>query len=144
MRGLIVEVRGEIDDLHGLEGAFLHADAAPDAQLFRNLSDFRRGRDFDAEFAGDLARGPGAHAHDRARPLALLTTLFRLAFIRRHDGDTRHLIRLLLLLLLITPGFRHFVGLYLFSNSNFFASGFFFLSMDVGGLLNKRDAGEKK
>ena len=110
MRSLIVEVRGEIDDLHGLEGAFLDADAASDAQLFRDLRDFRRGGDFDAEFAGDLAGGSGSHAHDRARPLTLLTTLFGLAFIRGHDGDTRHLIRLLLLLI-FTLGFRHFDGL---------------------------------
>ena len=66
MGGLTVEVRREVDDLHGLEGTLFHADAAPDAQFLGNLCDLRRGRHFDAEFAGDLARGARAHADDGA------------------------------------------------------------------------------
>ena len=98
MRRLVVEVRGEIDDLHGLEGAFLDADTAADAQFLGNLRDLRRGRNLDAEFAGDLSRGAGTHAHDGARSLALLSALLGLAFIRGDDGDSRHLVRLLLIL----------------------------------------------
>ena len=102
---LVVEVRREIDDLHGLEGAFLDADTASDAEFLGNLRDLGRGRDLDAEFSGDLARGAGAHAHDGAGSLALLSALLGLAFIRGDDGDSRHLVRLLLFLSL---GLRHF------------------------------------
>ena len=31
--GLLLEVCGEVDDLDGVDGALLHADAAPDAQV---------------------------------------------------------------------------------------------------------------
>ena len=31
--GLLLEVGGQVDDLDGVEGALLHTDAAPDAQV---------------------------------------------------------------------------------------------------------------
>ena len=39
MRGLLLEVCREVDDLDGVEGALLHADAAPDAQVLADRRD---------------------------------------------------------------------------------------------------------
>ena len=113
MRGFVTEIGGQIDDLNGFEGTLLHADTASDAQFLRDLRDFRRGRDLDAELSGDLARGTGAHADDRAGPLALLAALLRLAFVRAHDGDSRHLVRLRIIPL--SFAFRHFESAGFFS-----------------------------
>ena len=106
MGGLTVEVRREVDDLHGFEGTLFHADAAADAKFLGNLRDLRGGGDFDAQFAGDLARGAGTHADDGARPLALLPALLRLTSVGADDGDPRHLVRLLVVF--PPSGFRHF------------------------------------
>ena len=48
---LLLEIGGQIDDVDGVEGAFLRADAAADAQAFANEGDLAVGLHFDAEFA---------------------------------------------------------------------------------------------
>lgn len=45
------EVGGQVDDIDGVEGAFLGADAAADAEALGDEGDLALGRDFDAEFA---------------------------------------------------------------------------------------------
>ena len=48
---LRLEVGGQVDDVDGVEGTFLRADAAADAQALADEGDFAVGRYFDAEFA---------------------------------------------------------------------------------------------
>jgi len=70
MCDLRLEVRGQVDDVDGVEGAFLGADSAADAEALRDEGDFGRVVDLDAQLAG---------AHDRARLLAFLPALLGLA-----------------------------------------------------------------
>lgn len=79
MSGVPLEVLGQIDNVDGLEGTFLHADTAPDAQWLGQVGDFGLGPDLDAELA---------EFHDGAGLFALLVTLFGLAFLWADDGDT--------------------------------------------------------
>lgn len=51
VRDLRFEVGGQVDDVDGVEGTFLGADAAADAQAFGDEGDFAFRRDLDAEFA---------------------------------------------------------------------------------------------
>ena len=51
MRDLRFQVGGQIDDVDGVEGAFLGADAAADAQAFGDEGDLAVGAYFDTEFA---------------------------------------------------------------------------------------------
>jgi hypothetical protein len=51
MCDLRLEVRGQIDDVDGVEGAFLGADTAPNAEALRDEGDFGRVGDFDAQLA---------------------------------------------------------------------------------------------
>ena len=51
MGDLRLEVGGQVNDVDGVEGAFLGADAAANAQAFGDEGDFAVGGDFDAEFA---------------------------------------------------------------------------------------------
>ena len=46
------EVGGQVDDVDGVERAFLGTDAAADAQAFADEGDFAVRGHFDAEFAG--------------------------------------------------------------------------------------------
>lgn len=48
---LRLEICRQIDDVDRIKWAFFGADAAADAQAFRNECKFRLGRDFDAELA---------------------------------------------------------------------------------------------
>lgn len=49
VRNLRLEIRGQIDDVDGIEGTFLGTDAASDAQAFGNEGDLAARVDFDAE-----------------------------------------------------------------------------------------------
>jgi hypothetical protein len=89
MRSGGLEVLGQVDDLNGLEGALLHADTTTDAQLLGDGGELVLLGDFDAELA---------HLHHGARPLALLPTFLGLAFVAAHDGNTRELVSLVLVL----------------------------------------------
>jgi hypothetical protein len=51
MGNLSLEIGGQIDDIYGVEGAFLRTDTATDAQRLRDEGDSRGGLDFDAELA---------------------------------------------------------------------------------------------
>ena len=89
MRSGGLEVLGQVDDLDGLEGALLHADTTTDAQLLGDGGELVLLGDFDAELA---------HLHHGARPLALLPTFLGLAFVAAHDGNSRELVSLVLVL----------------------------------------------
>lgn len=84
MCDLGLEVRGQVDNVDGIEGAFLGADTATNTQALRDEGDFRRGLDFDAQFAG---------AHDRAGLFALLATFLGFALVRVDNGNTSELVR---------------------------------------------------
>ena len=75
----LLEVGGQIDDVDGVEGALLGADAAADTQALGDEGDFAVGRDFDAEFAC---------AYHGAGLLAFLTAFLGFAFVAVYDGDT--------------------------------------------------------
>lgn len=60
-----LEVRGQVDDVDGVKGAFLGADAAPDTQALRDEGDLGGGVYLDAQLAG---------AHHGTRLFAFLTT----------------------------------------------------------------------
>ena len=63
MRGLLLEVCREVDDLDGVEGALLDADAAADAQVLADGRDLVQGSQLYAQLP---------HPHHRATLLALL------------------------------------------------------------------------
>ena len=67
--------------------SYLDADTASDAELLGDDGDLVIGRHLDTELA---------HAHHRARALALLATSLRLAAVAVDDGDTGELAALLL------------------------------------------------
>jgi hypothetical protein len=46
-----LEVGGQVDDVDGVEGAFLRADTATDTQALRDEGDLGLGGDFDAQLA---------------------------------------------------------------------------------------------
>jgi hypothetical protein len=69
-----LEVGGQVDDVDGVEGAFLGADTASDTQALRDEGDLGLGRDFDAQLA---------RADDGTRLLAFLPAFLRLALSRR-------------------------------------------------------------
>ena len=48
---LRLEIGGQIDDVDGTEGAFLHADTAADAKALGDEGDLGVGGDFDAQLA---------------------------------------------------------------------------------------------
>ena len=66
------EVRGQVDDVDGVEGALLGADTASDAEALRNEGDFAGGVDFDAQLS---------RPHHGTGLFALLTTFLRLALV---------------------------------------------------------------
>jgi hypothetical protein len=65
MRDLGLEVGGQIDDVDGVEGTFLRADTATDAEALRNEGDLGRVGHFDAQLA---------RADNGTRLLAFLST----------------------------------------------------------------------
>jgi hypothetical protein len=74
MGDLSLEVGGQVDDVDGVEGAFLRADTASDAEALRDEGDFGGRVDFDAQFA---------RADDWARLFAFLSAFLGLALSRR-------------------------------------------------------------
>lgn len=76
---LALEVGGQVDDLDGVEGAFLRADTATDTQALTDEGDLAAGLDLDTELAG---------LDDRAGLLTLLATFLGLALVGVDDGDT--------------------------------------------------------
>ena len=52
MGNLCLEVGRQVDDLDSTKRALLGADAAANAESFRDVCDLGLGRDLDAEFAG--------------------------------------------------------------------------------------------
>lgn len=83
MRGVFLEVFGQIDNVDCLKGAFFDANAASDAERFREVGDFGLGADFDAEFS---------KFDDRAGLFAFLLALFRFTFLGGDDGDSGQVI----------------------------------------------------
>lgn len=75
---LLVQGSRQIDDVDGLEGAFLHTDAASDTELLGKGGDRGGRRDLDAELAC---------FHHGAALLTLLPAPGRLAAIGPHHGD---------------------------------------------------------
>ena len=69
MGDLGLEVRGQVDDVDGVEGAFLRADTAADAEALRDEGDFGRVGDLDAQLA---------RADNGTRLLAFLPAFLRL------------------------------------------------------------------
>jgi hypothetical protein len=76
---LALEVRGQVDNLDGVEWALLGADTASDTQALTDEGDLAGVVDFDTQLAG---------LDDGTRLLALLATFLRLALVRVDDGDT--------------------------------------------------------
>ena len=76
---LALEVRGQVDDLDGVEGALLGADTASDTQTLTDEGDLAGGVDLDTQLAG---------LDDGTRLFALLATFLRLALVGVDDGDT--------------------------------------------------------
>ncbi|KAI3494682.1 hypothetical protein L1887_40498 [Cichorium endivia] len=79
VRGLVLEVGGQLDNVDGLEGALFGADTTADAERFGDEGDLARRRHLDTQTA---------HADDGTRLLALLTAFFGLALVRVDNGDT--------------------------------------------------------
>jgi hypothetical protein len=71
---LRLEVGGQVDDVDGVEGAFLGADAAADAEALRDEGDLGRVVDLDAQLA---------RADNGARFLAFLAAFLGFALLRR-------------------------------------------------------------
>lgn len=74
MRDLALQVRGQVDNGDGVEGAFFRADTASDAEAFGNEGDLRVWRNFDAELAC---------SYNGAGFLAFLSTLLGFALWER-------------------------------------------------------------
>lgn len=68
MSDLGLEVRGQVDDVDGVEGAFLGADTAPNAEALRDEGDLGHVVDLDAQLA---------RADNRARLLAFLSAFLQ-------------------------------------------------------------------
>ena len=82
VHGGVGQVRGDVDNLDGLEGAALLAEGATDAEFFGELGHFGGGFDGDAMFALHV---------DGASFFAFECALFGFAQIGVHDGDTSDL-----------------------------------------------------
>lgn len=78
---MALEIRGQVDDLDGVERAFFGANTAADTEAFTNEGDLAVGIDFDTELAG---------LDDRAGLLALLATFLGLALVGVDDCDTAY------------------------------------------------------
>jgi hypothetical protein len=84
MGDLGLEIGGQVDDVDGVEGAFLWADTASDAEALRNEGDLGGRVDFDTQFA---------RADDWARLFAFLSAFLGLALVRVDNGNTGELVR---------------------------------------------------
>lgn len=73
------QVGRQVDDVDGVEGAFLRADTATDTETLGDEGDLAGRVDFDAEFAS---------FDDRAGFLAFLAALLGFAFVGVDNGDT--------------------------------------------------------
>ena len=51
IRGLLLQIFGQVDDVHGLKGAFLDTDSAPNAEHLAEVSDLGFETDLDAQLA---------------------------------------------------------------------------------------------
>jgi|TARA_R110002003_G_scaffold269_2_gene17959 hypothetical protein len=78
MCDLGLEVRGQVDDVDGVEGAFLGADTAADAEALRDEGDLGRVVDLDAQLA---------RADDGTRLFAFLSAFLRL--LAHREGTRR-------------------------------------------------------
>ena len=81
------EVGGQVDDVDGVEGAFLRADTATDTQALRDEGDLGVGGDFDAQLA---------RADNWTRLLAFLPAFLLLVSARTESGGSRTHLRLAL------------------------------------------------
>jgi hypothetical protein len=73
------EVSREIDNLDGFEGAFLDAETATDAEIFRDMAKFGSRGNFDTKFTGLV---------DGAALSTFLLAFFGLAFITVDNGNS--------------------------------------------------------
>ena len=96
--GVAFEVLGEVDDVDGLEGTFLDADAAADAERLGEVGDFGLGAHFDAQLA-EFDHGAGL--------FAFLTAFLGFASFAGYDGDTAERVGLVVRLDALLLG-RHF------------------------------------
>ena len=78
VRGVLLQVLGQVDDVDGLEGTLFDADAAADAEGFGEVGDLGFGAHFDAELA---------QFDDGAGLFAFLFAFFGFAFLGVDDGD---------------------------------------------------------
>lgn len=79
MGGQLFQIFGDIDDANSIEGTFLDADAATDAEYLRNITDFRLRGDLNTDLIGLI---------DRTILFALLFAPFRFAFLGVDDGNS--------------------------------------------------------
>lgn len=84
---LSLEVGGQVDDVDGVEGAFLRADTATNTQALRDEGDLGVGRDFDTQLA---------RADNWTRLLALLPAFLLLSVHGLGVGDSCTHLRLAL------------------------------------------------
>jgi len=79
MSSKLGEVSREVDNLDGFEGAFLDAETATDAEIFRDVADFGGRGNFDTKFTGLV---------DGAALSTFLFAFFGLAFISVDNGNS--------------------------------------------------------
>jgi hypothetical protein len=84
MGDLGLEVGGQVDNVDGVEGAFLGADTASDAEALRDEGDLGGRVDFDTQLA---------RTDDGARFLAFLSAFLGFALVRVDNGNTGELVR---------------------------------------------------
>lgn len=84
MGDLGLEVRGQVDDVDGVEGAFLGADTTSNTQPLRNEGNLGRRVDFDTQLA---------RADDGAGFFAFLPAFLGLALVRVDNGNTGEFVR---------------------------------------------------
>mmetsp|Transcript_25950 Transcript_25950/g.46796 ORF Transcript_25950/g.46796 Transcript_25950/m.46796 type:complete len:309 (-) Transcript_25950:75-1001(-) len=80
MRGVLLQIFGQVDDVDGLEWTFLDADSAADAERLAEVGDLGFGTDLDTEFA---------QLDDGAGFLTFLATFFGFASFGVDDGNSR-------------------------------------------------------
>lgn len=92
--GVAREVAGQVDNVDGLKRALLHANATTNTQFLGNEGNLEMSNDRERCLGGGINFDTQlAHADNRARLLALLSTLLGLAFVFAHNGDTRESLR---------------------------------------------------
>lgn len=86
VRGVLLQVAGQVNDRDGFERTLFHANTATDAQLLGYRGYLVVRGDFYAQFS---------HPDDGTRFLALLAASFRFALVVVYDGDPDLFVRLL-------------------------------------------------